>query len=116
MMQYINKEKVISIIKEKRDAALSRQKCLQKIGDESILNEMIAFNFDKVLDAINDLDFGNEESEHWKDIRERAAIAAMQGMLANPELLDKISLDYRITIERAAIGYANELIEQLKKK
>lgn len=56
------------------------------------------------------------EDEHWQDIWERAAIAAMQGMLANPELLDKISLDYRITIERAAIGYANELIEQLKKK
>lgn len=56
MTQYINKEKVVSIIKERRDAALLKQKNLQKIGDESILNEMIAFNLGKVLDDINDLE------------------------------------------------------------
>lgn len=54
--------------------------------------------------------------EHWQDVRERAAIAAMQGMLANPGLLDGISLDYRITIEKAAIAYADELIKRLNNK
>lgn len=29
----------------------------------------------------NDLDFGNEEDEHWQNVRERAAIAAMQGTM-----------------------------------
>lgn len=52
---------------------------------------------------------------HWQDVRERAAIAAMQGMVSNPALVDE-SLNYRITIEEAAIGYADALIEELEKK
>lgn len=52
--------------------------------------------------------------DYWQDVRERAAIAAMQGLLSNPGLLDEISLDYKITIEKAAISYADGLIEQLK--
>ena len=56
------------------------------------------------------------EDEHWQDVRERAAIAAMQGMLANAALVDDAQLDYRITIEQAAVGYANTLIEELRKK
>ena len=54
--------------------------------------------------------------EHWQDVKERAAIAAMQGLLSNPGLLDEISLDYRITIERIAVEHADALIEQLKEK
>jgi hypothetical protein len=57
-----------------------------------------------------------DDEKHWQDVKERAAIAAMQGMLANPELLDESSLDYRIKIEMASVGYANELVERLKKK
>lgn len=57
-----------------------------------------------------------DDNKHWQDVKERAAIAAMQGLLSNPELLDEISLDYRITIERIAVEYADALIEQLKKK
>lgn len=56
------------------------------------------------------------DEKHWQDVRERAAIAAMQGMLANPELLDESSLDYRVKIEMASVGYANELVERLKNK
>ena len=68
------------------------------------------------------IEFDNESKgnkpdvEYWEQLRHQAAIAAMQGLLANPELLDKISLDYKITIERASVGYANELVEQLKKE
>lgn len=50
---------------------------------------------------------------HCVELRERAAVSAMQGMLSNPALVDE-SLNYRITIEEAAIGYADSLIAKLK--
>ena len=56
------------------------------------------------------------DNKHWQDVRERAAIAAMQGLLSNLGLLDKISLDYRISIEKTAVDYADALVEQLKEK
>ena len=51
-----------------------------------------------------------DDEAHWQDVRESAAIAAMRGMLANPELLDESSLDYRIIIEKAAVSYADSLV------
>ena len=60
-----------------------------------------------------------EIDEHWQDVRERAAIAAMQGMLANPELMQATDWDgreYKWKIEKQAILYADALIEELKKK
>lgn len=61
--------------------------------------------------TLNELDFGNEENEHWQDVRERAAIAAMQGLLTNPyRNRPSVSNDY----VELAIGYADALIEQLK--
>ena len=56
------------------------------------------------------------EDERWQDVRERAAIAAMQGLLSNPEFIDGAFLEYRISVEKVAVGYANALIEQLKKE
>lgn len=50
--------------------------------------------------------------EHWQDIRERAAIAAMQGMLSN----SAICLEEGDTYPKVAVRYANALIEQLKEK
>lgn len=55
------------------------------------------------------------DEAHWQDVRERAAIAAMQGILANANLVD-MQYEYRITVEKAAVGYADELVKQLKKK
>jgi predicted DNA binding CopG/RHH family protein len=55
------------------------------------------------------------EDEHWQDIRERAAIAAMQGLSANPILFYNNS-DEKINITARAIRYANALIEKLKNK
>ena len=84
--------------------------------------DCLQFKNSYVLYKADMIEFENESKgnkpdvEYWEQLRHQSAIAAMQGMLANPELLDKISLDYRITIERAAVGYANELVEQLKKK
>lgn len=51
------------------------------------------------------------EDEHWQEVRERAAIAAMQGLLANSSKVGKI-VDYTIS----AVDYADALIEQLKKE
>lgn len=51
------------------------------------------------------------EDEHWQEVRERAAIAAMQGLLSNSSKVGKI-VDYTMS----AVDYADSLIEQLKKK
>lgn len=64
--------------------------------------------------SLDDLDFGNEEDEHWQDIRERAAIAAMQGLLCAPSYeadRDKLNM-----IATDAVSIADALIEELKKK
>lgn len=50
--------------------------------------------------------------EHWQDVRERAAIAAMQGMLSNPAMC----LADGDTYPKVAVRYADALIEELKKK
>ena len=49
------------------------------------------------------------EDEHWQEVRERAAIAAMQGLLANPSRTGC----FRDCAE-TAIEYADALIKQLK--
>lgn len=53
-----------------------------------------------------------EEDEHWRDVRERAAIAAMQGVMNFFG-----SIDYnKETIAKLAVEQADALIEELKKK
>ena len=52
--------------------------------------------------------------DEWQGVRIQAAIAAMQGMLANPELLKTADWN-RWKIEQQAVFYADALIEQLKK-
>lgn len=56
----------------------------------------------------NDLD---KEREHWQDLREHAAIAAMQGVMNFFG-----SLDYnREFIAKLAVEQADALVEELKK-
>ena len=51
-------------------------------------------------------------NEHWQDVRERASIAAMQGVMNFFG-----SIDYnRETIAQLAVEQADALIEELKKK
>lgn len=62
-----------------------------------------------------DVEFIQEqtEDEHWQDVRERAAIAAMRGMLSCGEG----AFSYQgVTdeIAKVAVDYAESLIEQLK--
>lgn len=64
---------------------------------------------------VESLDFILDEEKHWQDIRERAAIAAIQGMLSCGEG----AFSYQgITdeIAKAAVDYADSLIEELKKE
>lgn len=50
------------------------------------------------------------EDEHWQDVRERAAIAAMQGVMNFFG-----SIDYnKETIAKLAVEQAGALVEQLK--
>ena len=52
------------------------------------------------------------EDEHWQDVRERAAIAAMQGVM---DFFG--SIDYnRDTIARLAVEQADALIAELRKE
>lgn len=55
------------------------------------------------------------EDEHWQDVRERAAIAAMQGLAANSRLVYD-SGEEKIFITDRAMRYADELIKKLKRK
>lgn len=54
--------------------------------------------------------------DHWQDVRERAAIAAMQGVLSNPEVTtDNIESDtYRNFLVYRAIQTADVLVKKLK--
>ena len=49
------------------------------------------------------------EDDHWQDVRERAAIAAMQGLLTNPNRVGSF-MDYIV----GAVVCADSLIEELK--
>ena len=50
------------------------------------------------------------EDDHWQDVRERAAIAAMQGLLANPSRAGNFK-DYAV----GAVACADSLIDELKR-
>ena len=56
------------------------------------------------------------EEQHWQDVRERAAIAAMQGILCAPivEGVDPNPSQKRVA--EMAVMQANLLIEHLKEK
>lgn len=61
--------------------------------------------------SLDSLDFGNDEDEHWQDVREKAAIAAMHGLInAFPLSTDEEE------IALCAVKQADALVEQLKKK
>ncbi len=53
------------------------------------------------------------DEAHWQDVRERAAMAALQGILANPTIIDAAD-DHRLTAVEDAVGFADELVKQLK--
>jgi len=67
----------------------------------------------------------NKEQEYWQQAHIRAAIAAMQGMIANPQTFEQLvhdkgykeicGGDQSQIIAIASVLYANALIKELKK-
>ena len=58
----------------------------------------------------------NEEDEHWQDVRERAAIAAMQGILSAPVVEGVDPNPSQKSVAEWAVAQADLLVEELKKK
>lgn len=56
MAQYIDKSTVVAEIKGRREAALMRQRNLEAIGQETVLNEMVANELNRVITFINALE------------------------------------------------------------
>lgn len=52
------------------------------------------------------------EDKHWQDVRERAAIAAMQSLIYKSQYCQLFAQSIAVD----AIAYADALVEQLKKK
>ena len=55
-MKLIDKDAVVSWVTEKREAALYRQHNLEKIGQETYVNQMIADNFGRMLSFLDSLE------------------------------------------------------------
>ena len=86
------------------------QDCVSYIDSNGVehYNESLNYYWDFELIDDNTQD----EDAHWQDVRERAAIAAMQGLLANPALVEE-SID---NLALTAKCSADNLVERLKKK
>lgn len=56
MEQYVSKSAIIAEIKKRRDAALMRQQNLESIGQDSVINEMVANELKNILSFINTIE------------------------------------------------------------
>ena len=70
MAQYIDKSALVAEMERRRDAALTRQKNLESIGQETVLNEMVANELNKILSFIDTLevkevDINEEAKRKW---------------------------------------------------
>lgn len=70
MAKLIDKDALIAEIERRRNAALMRQRNLEAIGQETVSNEMVAFELDKILSFINTLEVKEvdleEEIKSWR--------------------------------------------------
>ena len=66
MRRYIPAKKLIEYIKSRRDGALERQKNLERIGQETVLNEMIAAELNRLISFIDSLQHEQPEVESQK--------------------------------------------------
>ena len=81
-----------------------------QLKDSDILYKREYLEFDTLSTELKTNEQIADET-HWRDVRERAAIAAMQGMLSNPT---KYLADGD-TYPKVAVRYADVLIEELKR-
>ena len=81
-----------------------------QLKDSDILYKQGYLEFDTISTELKTNEQIADEN-HWQDVRERAAIAAMQGMLSNPAMC----LADGDTYPKVAVRYADVLIEELKR-
>lgn len=81
-----------------------------QLKDSDILYKREYLEFDTISTELKTNEQIANET-HWRDVRERAAIAAMQGILSNPT---KYLADGD-TYPKVAVRYADVLIEELKR-
>lgn len=78
-------------------------------GSDILFKEQyLEFQHDNISTELKTYDQADME-KHWQDVRERAAIAAMQGLLSNNGLRAN-SKDY----VSVSVEYADALVKQLK--
>lgn len=96
------------------EAGRSSQDYVSYIDSEGVEHEKENLNYYWDFEPIDDI---QDKEQHWQNVKERAAIAALQGLLANPELVwHNTDCEERVPIVPRAIRYANELVEKLKEK
>ena len=68
MRRYIPAKKLIEYIESRRDGALERQKNLERIGQETVLNEMIAAELNRLISFITSLQQEQPEVDLEKEM------------------------------------------------
>lgn len=90
------------------EAGRSSQDYVSYIDSQGVEHEKENLNYYWDFEPIDDT---QDKEQHWQDVKERAAIAALQGLLANPSLVKE---ERKYLIIHAKIC-AEELVELLKK-
>lgn len=96
------------------EAGRSSQDYVSYIDSKGVEHEKENLNYYWDFELIDDT---QDKEQHWQDVRERAAIAALQGLLANPELVwHNEDCEEKVFIVSRAMKYANDLVEKLKEE
>lgn len=80
-----------------------------------IYKESVLVNSRMWVEDELELILNDEDVKHWQDVKERAAIAALQGLLANPKMFEGYSHVFE-NITETAMYCTNLLIKKLKKE
>ena len=67
MTQYIDKSALVAEIEKRRDAALARQHNLKAIGQETVLNEMIANELNRIISFLDHLEVKEVDTWHLQE-------------------------------------------------
>lgn len=102
---------IVDIISFNGSAIRTRLDFVSYIDSKGVEHDRESLNYYWDFEPINQ----DKEFDHWQDVRERAAIAALQGLSSNPELIYSNGQE-RIVIAVRAARYADELVEALKSK
>ena len=92
------------------EAGRSSQDYVSYIDSNGVEHEKENLNYYWDFEPIDDM---QDKEQHWQDVKERAAIAALQGLLANSSSFVDEDRDYLIIDAKI---YAEQLVEKLKEK